>query len=138
MPHDPLFEQRIAEVLLAEGIKAEPRKMFGGVAFMVNGHMSVGITSRNEFMVRVDPTRNDEFLGLAGARSMDMTGKRMKGFLLVDKEAVDDDEELREWIRISMAHVKTLPPKEEKRGDDGGRPTGAKAAPKRGKKGGVR
>jgi TfoX/Sxy family transcriptional regulator of competence genes len=114
MPHDTQFEQRIANILLEDGIVAEPKKMFGGVAFMVNGHMSVGITSKNEFMVRVDPTRHDEFLGLAGARSMDMTGRRMKGFLLVEQQAVDDQEELREWIHISLAYVKILPPKEEK------------------------
>lgn len=53
MPHDPLFEQRIANTLAAQGVKAEPKKMFGGVAFMVNGNMSVGITGA--FMVRIAP-----------------------------------------------------------------------------------
>ena len=78
---------------------------------MVNGHMSVGITNKNEFMVRVDTTRQEELCGMPGARSMDMTGKRMKGFILVDPNTVADKEALREWVSISLEHVLRLKPK---------------------------
>ena len=64
MAHDPLFEERIANALLGQGVSAEHKRMFGGVAFMVNGNMSVGITNKGHFMVRVDPARHDEFLKL--------------------------------------------------------------------------
>ena len=67
MAHDPLFEQRIAEALKAHGAKAEPKKMFGGVAFMVNGHMSVGITNKGDFMARFDGARHEEVLKWPGA-----------------------------------------------------------------------
>jgi TfoX/Sxy family transcriptional regulator of competence genes len=112
MPHDPLFEQRIADVLQAEGITAEPKKMFGGVAFMINGNMSVGISNKGDFMARVDPTRHEELVCLPGVRSMDMTGKIIKGFLFIDPTHVEDHEALREWIHISLDYVKMLPQKE--------------------------
>jgi hypothetical protein len=60
MAHDPLFEQRIAEALKAQGAKPEHKKMFGGVAFMVHGNMSVGITNKGDFMVRFDGSRHAE------------------------------------------------------------------------------
>ncbi len=57
MPHEVPFECRISEALLARAAKAEPKKMFGGVAFMVRGHMTVGITNKGDLMVRFDGTR---------------------------------------------------------------------------------
>lgn len=80
MAHDPLFEQRIAEALKAQGAKPEHKKMFGGVAFMVNGNMSVGITNKGDFMARFDGERHDEILKWPGAKPMTFGHKNMKGF----------------------------------------------------------
>ncbi|MCB0767333.1 MAG: TfoX/Sxy family protein [Flavobacteriales bacterium] len=111
MPHDPLLEQRLSDVLLSEGAIAAPKKMFGGVAFMVKGHMSVGITNKGALMVRFDPSRQDELSAWPGARPMDFTGKPMKGFLFVDVEAVSTKASLAKWVRVSLDFVTNLPPK---------------------------
>ncbi|HPF91823.1 MAG: TfoX/Sxy family protein [Flavobacteriales bacterium] len=111
MPHDPLLEKHLADVLLAEGVLAEPKKMFGGVAFMVKGHMSVGITNKGALMVRFDPQRQVELEPWPGARPMDFTGKPMKGFLFVDADAVSTKPALTQWIRTSLDFVTSLPPK---------------------------
>lgn len=70
MAHEPIFEQRIAEALKAQGAKAEHKKMFGGVAFMVNGNMSVGITNKGDFMARFDRARHAEISKWPGAKPM--------------------------------------------------------------------
>lgn len=114
MPHDPLFERRIALALDEQGVKAEPKKMFGGVAFLVNGNMCVGITNKGAFMVRVDPARHEELIALPGAAAMDFTGRPMKGFLFVDAGAVADDRSLQKWVKLSLGHVTTMPRKTAK------------------------
>ncbi|MBK6774908.1 MAG: TfoX/Sxy family protein [Flavobacteriales bacterium] len=83
MAHDPsFFEQRIAEALKAQGAKPEHKKMFGGVAFMVNGHMSVGITNKGDFMARFDKARHAESSKWPGAKPMTFGKGDMKGFFL--------------------------------------------------------
>ena len=87
MPHDPLpmnrdkdvFEQRIAEALKAQGAKPEHKKMFGGVAFMINGNMSVGITNKGDFMARFDGARHAEISKWPGAKPMTFGKGDMKG-----------------------------------------------------------
>ncbi|MBK9176936.1 MAG: TfoX/Sxy family protein [Flavobacteriales bacterium] len=111
MPHDPLFEQRILDVLTAEGAKAEPKKMFGGVAFMVKGHMSVGITNKGDFMARFDPARHAEVSGWPGAKPMTFGKGDMKGFLFVEPTSVGTKAALARWVRISLVYVSALPPK---------------------------
>jgi len=111
MAHDPLFEERIALALSAQGIKAEPKKMFGGVAFMVNGNMSVGITNKGDFMVRFDGARHEELLKWPGAKPMTFGHKGIKGFLFVDADAVENSKALERWVKVSLAHIGTLPAK---------------------------
>lgn len=111
MPHDPLFEQRIADALHAQGERPEHKKMFGGVAFMVNGHMSVGITNKGDFMVRFFPERHDELLQWPGAKPMTFGHKSMKGFLFVDADAVEKKAALDKWVKVSLAYVHSLPAK---------------------------
>lgn len=96
-------------------MEAEPKKMFGGVAFMVHGNMCVGITNKGYLMVRVDPARHGEMLELPGARPMDFTGKVMKGFLFVEHEAVSTKAALSKWIQRSLDLVLTLPAKAPKK-----------------------
>jgi TfoX/Sxy family transcriptional regulator of competence genes len=111
MPHDPLFEQRIANALAAHGVKADPKKMFGGVAFMVKGNMSVGITNKGDFMVRFAGERHNEILLWPGAKPMTFGHKNMKGFVFVDAEAVGTKAALDKWLKLSLAYVATLPSK---------------------------
>lgn len=111
---DPQLQQRIANALQAEGITADPKKMFGGVAFMVNDHMSAGITNKGDLMVRIDPARAEEMLQLPGAAPMSMGNKTMKGFIFVDPSAVETDQALKKWIKLSLDHILKLPPKVKK------------------------
>ena len=111
MAHDPLFEQRIAEALKAQGAKPEHKKMFGGVAFMVHGNMSVGITNKGDFMVRFDGSRHAEISKWPGAKPMTFGKGDMKGFLFVDADAVESPKALEKWVTMSLAFVRTLPKK---------------------------
>lgn len=110
MAQFPILEERINKALLVEEIVAESKKMFGGVAFMVNGHMCVGITNKGDFMVRAAPGRYDALLEEPGVRVMEFTGRPMKGFLFVEPEVVNDQKGLAKWVRLSLDHVRTLPP----------------------------
>jgi len=115
MAQFPLLEERINKALLAEGIHPELKKMFGGVAFMVKGHMCVGLTNKGDFMVRVAPDRYDAMLEGSGVRVMEFTGRPMKGFLFVEPEVVKDPKGLTKWVRMALDHVRTLPPKVAKK-----------------------
>ena len=122
MAHDPLpmnrdkdvLEQRIAAALKAQGAEPEHKKMFGGVAFMVHGNMSVGITNKGDFMARFDGERHDEILKWPGAKPMTFGHKSMKGFLFVDADAVENRAALDKWVKLSLAYVNGLPKKANK------------------------
>ena len=115
MAHDPLFEERIASALKAQGVTAEPKKMFGGVAFMVNGNMSVGITNKGDFMARFDGNRHEEILKWPGAKPMTFGHKSTRGFLFVDAEAVESRSALEKWVEVSLAFINGLPAKTAKK-----------------------
>lgn len=111
MAHDPLLEQRLADALRATGAKAEPKRMFGGVAFMVNGNMCVGVTNKSDLMVRFAPERHAEIRKWTGAKPMTFGKGDMKGFLFVDPAAITDRKALDRWVRLSLEHVSSLPKK---------------------------
>ena len=111
MAHDPHFEQRIADALKAQGAKPEHKKMFGGVAFMVNGNMSVGITNKGDFMARFDGARHAEVSKWPGAKPMTFGKGDMKGFLFVDADAVGNGKTLEKWVKLSLEYMRTLPVK---------------------------
>ena len=111
MAHDALLEKRLADAVLGMGSKAEQKKMFGGVAFMVNGNMSVGITNKSQLMVRFDPTRHEEILQWPGALPMTYGHGNMRGFLFVDPATVADQRSLDKWVKLALEHVRTLPKK---------------------------
>ena len=86
------------------------KKMFGGVAFMVAGNMACGIIG-DDLLVRVARHDYDSTLALPFARQMDMTGRPMRGFVVVDAEGLAEDAELEEWVDRGVDFVQTLPPK---------------------------
>ena len=126
MAYDPRFELRIAEVLLAQGVEAETVKMFGGVIFMVRGHMSVGITSKGDLLVKFNPERHAKASEWLGAKPFTMGRGDGKGILLVDAEAVESRKTLEKWVRLSLDHIRTLPTKIPKAKKPTGRKSGAK------------
>lgn len=110
MPHDPDLAERMEAQLRLRGGDPVPRRMFGGIAFMIDGHMSYG-TSNAEMHVRVGPDQYEAALERPGARLMDLTGRVMKGWVTVDGPADLSDEELAGWAELTLAFVRTLPPK---------------------------
>ena len=95
---------------LATRTSFSERKMFGGIAFMVNGNMCCGVI-REELMVRVGPAAYAEALNEPYARPMDLTGKPMKGMVYVAPAGVAHMAELGAWVERALAFVQRLPPK---------------------------
>ncbi len=84
--------------------------MFGGLAFMVNGHMCCGIVNKN-LVVRTGPTQYDAALSKPHARPMDFNGRPMRGFVYVRPEGYRSTRDLKAWIQQGLHFVRTLPPK---------------------------
>lgn len=79
----------------------EEKEMMGGLAFMVNGKMCVGVW-KDELMCRVDPANQDELLEKTGCHIMDFTGKPMNGWLLIDETGLRNVQEVKYWIGLAM------------------------------------
>ena len=109
MAYDPGLAERLREIFQAYSDYSE-RNMFGGVCFMLSGHMTCGIVGET-LMARVGPAQYDSALQQPHVRKMDFTGKPMKGMVYVDPEGIDDDDALAEWINRCESFVRSLPPK---------------------------
>ena len=109
MAYDEGLAQRVREVLEGKSEYVE-KKMFGGVAYMVHGHMTVGITGE-DLMVRLAADDHEEALTQPNVRPMDFSGRPIKGFIYVDSEGTADDEVLRQWVERGLAYTGTLPAK---------------------------
>jgi TfoX/Sxy family transcriptional regulator of competence genes len=112
MAYDEKLGDRIRDVLVVEP-DLEERKMFGGLAFLLGGHMCVGIVG-DELMVRVGPEGHEAALARPHARPMDFTGTPMKGLVYVASVGLRDKRKLAAWIEIGRSYVRTLPPKKPK------------------------
>ncbi len=109
MAYDEEFADRIRK-LLARRKGLVEKRMFGGIAFMLRGHMCCGVV-KNELMVRVGPDAYEDALAQPHARPMDFTGRPLKGFVYVGAEGIESDTELKDWVARGVAFVKTLPAK---------------------------
>ena len=109
MAYDEGVAERLREMLEMMG-GADEKKMFGGVAFMVAGHMTCGVVG-DRLMVRVGPEQYEKSLQRPYASEMDFTGKPLKGFVYVDPEGFEEDAALQNWIELSLSFVHSLPPK---------------------------
>jgi hypothetical protein len=87
------------------------KKMFGGVAFLINGNMSVGV-HKDELIVRLPPEETNEGLKEPGARIFDITGRPMKGWLLIGGTGLRKS--LRSWVQRGVAYASSLPKKQAK------------------------
>jgi len=109
MAYDDGLAQRIRDVL-AEQPGITERKMFGGIAFMLNGNMACGPVN-DELMVRVGPAAYADALAQPHAREMDFTGRPMKGMVFVAVEGIADDAALATWVARGVAFAGSLPAK---------------------------
>lgn len=100
----------VRETLSEAQVVWDELRMFGGLAFMVGGHMTIGILG-DELMVRVGKEAHDEVLALPHARPMDFTGRPMTGYVFVAPAGFDGDSELQAWVRRGLAFTATLPAK---------------------------
>lgn len=91
--------------------------MFGGLAFLVGGHLAVAVSGAGGLLARVDPRAAAELLLLPGVTEMEMGGRLMRGWLRVTSEAVDDEEALHTWVQRCVAHVRTMAPKKATSGN---------------------
>ena len=112
MAIDEGLAERVRESL--QGLQGvEEKRMFGGLAFMLNGNMCVGLV-KESLMVRVGPDNYEASLALPHARPMDFTGKPLTGFVYVEPEGIAEDADLNAWIERGVAFAGALPPKEKK------------------------
>ncbi len=109
MAYDHDLANRVREQLAAEDTLGE-MEMFGGVAFLLNGNMAVGVT-HDDLMVRVGKGRSDEAAAEPHARPFEMSGRPMRAWVLVEPEGVATDAQLRAWVERGAAFAKSLPPK---------------------------
>jgi TfoX/Sxy family transcriptional regulator of competence genes len=109
----PDLEERVERIraIIGDDPNITEKRMFGGLAFMLNGNMLCGYTNKGDLMVRVGNDLEAEARAMPGARDMDYTGKTMAGFLFVDEEALTEDKALAQWIALGTRFVGTLPPK---------------------------
>ena len=89
----------------------EEERMFGGIGFMLDGNMMVGVSAKGALMVRVNPDEIDAVLAQPGARQMQMGEQVMKGFITVDDDAIADATDFVAWLNDAERFVRTLPAK---------------------------
>src|SRR4051795_10469732 len=111
--YDGDLANRIRELIASEDGYTE-QKMFGGIAFMIDGHMAVGVSGEGGLMIRCSKEETEALLAKPGARPFEMRGRELKGWLRVDAESVSTKRALEPWAMQSVAFARALPPKEKK------------------------
>ena len=113
MAYDEALAARIRKVLGGKKGVVE-KKMFGGVAFLLNGNMCVGV-HQDSMIVRLDPDATAEALKEKHTRVFDLTGRPMKGWILVEPAGLATDAKLRRWIDVAARFAGALPKKTGRR-----------------------
>jgi len=113
MASDEDLANRIRELIASEDGYTE-QKMFGGIGFMIDGHMAVGVSGAGGLMIHCSKEETEALLAKPGARPFEMRGREMKGWLRVDAESVSTKRALEPWAMQSVAFARALPPKEKK------------------------
>lgn len=103
MAYDEFLGERIQRMYQEKRVPFIAKKMFGGVCFLVDDKMCAGVL-KQDLMVRIDPEKNEEEVQRPGARPMDFSGKSMKGFIMIDPEHIDMDEDLEYWIDLALEY----------------------------------
>src|SRR5438874_600135 len=112
MAYDEDLANRIRE-LIADVPGVTEQKMFGGLAFLIGGNMSVAASGQGGLLLHVDPEETDALASKLHAGPMVMRGREMKGWLRVDAEGVRTSRQLEPWVRRGVEYARSLPPKEK-------------------------
>ncbi|NCI45522.1 TfoX/Sxy family protein [Sediminibacterium soli] len=103
MTNHPQLADRVRELISQTHKNVEEKKMFGGICFMVNDKMCVGVRPER-LMVRFDPVLHDELLEKEGVTEMDLGGRTMKGYAFVDARVLNTAKQLAYWIALALAY----------------------------------
>ena len=101
MAYDEYLAERIDRVLKEKGVVYEAKKMMGGLCYMVDDKMCVGVHTA-QIMARINPDFYQEALQQPGCKEMNFTGRPMKGFVFVDTDGIDTDEQLEYWVQLCL------------------------------------
>jgi hypothetical protein len=110
MAYDEDLANRIRELLADEDGVVE-KKMFGGLGFLIGGHMAVAASGQGGLLARVAPEDTAALLSEEHAGPMEMRGRQMEGWLRVADDGVRTDRQLEPWVRRGVAYTRSLPPK---------------------------
>jgi TfoX/Sxy family transcriptional regulator of competence genes len=110
MAYDEILANRLRELLADEDAVTE-KKMFGGLAFLLHGNMSVSASRNGGLLVRIDPGDTDAALARPHVALMEMGGRTMDGWITVAPEGLKTERQLAGWVDRSVGFVKKLPPK---------------------------
>jgi TfoX/Sxy family transcriptional regulator of competence genes len=105
MAYDEKLADRTREMIALTQKNVEEKKMFGGLCFMVNDKMCIGV-EKERLMLRIGPERYDEAMEKEGCQPMDFTGKVMKGYVFVDADAVTTKKKLEYWVALALEYNK--------------------------------
>jgi len=110
MAYDEELADRIRGVVTGEPGLTEKR-MFGGLAFLIDGHLAASASGQGGILLRVDPDQTDALVEAPHIDRFEMRGRAMNGWLRVDQDAVRTDDALRQWVDRGVAYARSLPPK---------------------------
>ncbi len=110
MPYDPKLAQRI-RMFLAGTRGLDEKKMFGGIGWMIHGHMAAGAHSDGHLIIRCSKDDFISLLDLPGARAMKRGETPMRGWVVVDAAIVAEETALAEWLHRGCDYASSLPPK---------------------------
>ncbi|HST55071.1 MAG TPA: TfoX/Sxy family protein [Solirubrobacteraceae bacterium] len=110
MAYDEDLANRIRELIAAEPGVTEKR-MFGGLSFLIGGHMSVSVSGRGGLMLRCDPADTEELRRKPHTGPLEMRGRVLDGWLRIDVEGVRTKRQLERWVARGVAYARSLPPK---------------------------
>jgi len=108
------YEQELAgriRQLIGSDPELTEKKMFGGLAFLIRGNMTIAASSQGGAMVRVDPAQSDTLMATTKATLMNMRGRDMPGWLRVSSDDLRTDDQLTSWVEIGTGYARSLPPK---------------------------
>lgn len=103
MAYDPALADRVTDELTARRVSFGTKKMFGGLCYMVNDKMCLGVLD-TRLMVRLDPAVETQALQQTGCKPMDFTGRPMKGYVFVDATGHQSDAQLKHWLDLALAY----------------------------------
>jgi TfoX/Sxy family transcriptional regulator of competence genes len=112
MAYDEDLANRIRELIAGEDGVVE-QKMFGGLAFLIGGHMSVSASGRGGLLLRVPPAETESLLTEPHVGPFEMRGKTMDGWLRVEADGVKTKRQLERWVKRGVDYARSLPPKQK-------------------------